>query len=81
MTRRLGGLTPSKVRTLPQTVAEVMDPSAEAPALRLLRVGTKDNVITLTGHVCTWAGHDAVLGAAWMARRVIDVRDELLVTG
>jgi hypothetical protein len=41
--------------------------------------GQADNVITLTGHVCTWAGHDAVLGAAWMARGVIDVRDELQV--
>jgi BON domain len=43
--------------------------------------GTKDNVITLTGHVRTWAEHDAVLGAAWMAYGVIDVRDELQVTG
>ena len=25
-------------------------------------------VITLTGHVRTWAEHDAVVGAAWMAR-------------
>ena len=42
---------------------------------------TKDNVITLTGHVRTWAEHDAVLGAALMARGVIDVRDNLQVTG
>jgi osmotically-inducible protein OsmY len=69
------------VRTLLQTVAEVMGPSAEAPALRLVTAGTKDNIITLTGHVRTWAEHDAVLGAAWMARGLIDVRDELQVTG
>jgi hypothetical protein len=28
---------------------------------------TKDNVITLTGHVRTSAEHDAVVDAAWMA--------------
>ena len=38
-------------------------------------------VITLTGHVHTWAEHDAVVGAAWMARGVIDVHDELQITG
>ena len=38
-------------------------------------------VITLTGHVHTWAEHDAVVGAAWMARGVVDVNDELQITG
>jgi osmotically-inducible protein OsmY len=38
-------------------------------------------VITLTGHVRTWAEHDAVVGAALMARGVIDVGDNLQVTG
>ncbi len=42
---------------------------------------TKDSVITLTGHVRTWAEHDAVVGAAWMARGAIEVRDELQITG
>ena len=28
-----------------------------------------------------WAEHDAVVGAAWMARGVIDVDDELQITG
>jgi osmotically-inducible protein OsmY len=46
-----------------------------------LKADTKDNVIKLTGHVRTWAEHDAVLGAALMARGVIDVRDNLQVTG
>jgi len=27
------------------------------------------------------AEHDAVLSAAWMARGIIDVRDELQITG
>jgi hypothetical protein len=35
----------------------------------------------LTGHVRTWAEHDAVFGAALMARGVIDINDELQVTG
>ena len=38
-------------------------------------------MITLTGHVRTWAEHDAVVGAAWMARGVIDVRDDLEIAG
>src|ERR1700749_2669061 len=42
---------------------------------------TKDGIITLTGHVRTWAEHDAVFGAALMARGVVDIRDELEVTG
>ena len=41
---------------------------------------TQDN-ITLSGQVRTWAGHDAVISAAWTANGVIDVRDELHVTG
>jgi len=42
---------------------------------------TKDGVITLTGHVRTWAEHDAVVGAAWMALGAVEIRDELQVTG
>jgi osmotically-inducible protein OsmY len=42
---------------------------------------TKDNIITLTGHVRTRAEHDAVVDAARMAVGVIDVRDNLQVTG
>ena len=46
-----------------------------------VKVATDGSIITLTGHVHTWAEHDAVVGAAWMARGVIDVDDELQVTG
>jgi osmotically-inducible protein OsmY len=46
-----------------------------------VKADTKDGVITLTGHVRTWAERDAALGAALMARGVIDVRDNLQVTG
>jgi osmotically-inducible protein OsmY len=42
---------------------------------------TSGNAVTLTGHVRTWAEHDAVVDAAWMATGVYDVIDNLLVTG
>jgi len=44
-------------------------------------VDTTGNSVTLTGHVRTWAEHDAVLDAAWMAPAVYDVYDKLVVTG
>ena len=62
-------------------VQEALDRSALVPDDSDVKADTKDNLITLTGHVRTWAEHDAVLGAAWMAYGVIDVRDELQVTG
>jgi osmotically-inducible protein OsmY len=62
-------------------VQQALDRCALVPDGSDVKAGTKDNVITLTGHVRTWAEHDAVLGAALMARGVIDVRDELQVTG
>ena len=46
-----------------------------------LGVYTSGNTVTLTGHVRTWAEHDAVVGAAWMASGVSDVRDDLEITG
>ena len=42
-------------------------------------VETSGNTVTLSGHVRTWAEHDAVVGAAWMTVGVYDVPDELLV--
>jgi osmotically-inducible protein OsmY len=44
-------------------------------------VDTSGNDVTLTGHVRTWAEHDAVIDAAWMATGVYDVVDNLYVTG
>jgi len=44
-------------------------------------VYTNGNTVTLNGHVRTWAEHDAVVGAAWMASGVADVRDDLDITG
>jgi osmotically-inducible protein OsmY len=46
-----------------------------------ISVNTNGNTVTLGGHVRTWAEHDTVVGAAWMAGGVIQVRDDLDVTG
>jgi osmotically-inducible protein OsmY len=43
-------------------------------------VDTSGNTVTLRGHVRTWAEHDAVVGAAWMAGGVMKVRDDLDIT-
>jgi osmotically-inducible protein OsmY len=44
-------------------------------------VDTRGNTVTLTGHVRTWAEHDAVVDAAWMASGVADVNDILTIAG
>ena len=44
-------------------------------------VATSGNTVTLTGHVHTWAEHDAVMEAVWMAPGVYDVSDHLNITG
>ena len=46
-----------------------------------VKVAISGGTITLTGRVHTWAEHDAVIDAAWMGRGVVDVEDELQVTG
>jgi osmotically-inducible protein OsmY len=43
-------------------------------------VDTDHDTVTLSGHVRSWAEHDAVLNAAWMAAGVMEVRDDVLVT-
>ncbi len=62
-------------------IREALDRAALVPDGSDVGADTKDNIITLTGHVRTWAEHDAVVDAAWMAVGVIDVRDNLQVTG
>ena len=44
-------------------------------------VDTAGNTVTLTGHVRTWAEHDAVMDATWMANGVYAVVDNLVITG
>jgi osmotically-inducible protein OsmY len=62
-------------------VQEALDRSALVPDGSDVTATTKDGIITLTGHVRTWAEHDAVVVAALMARGVIDVNDNLQITG
>ena len=62
-------------------VQQALDRAALVPDDSDVTADTKDGIITLTGHVRTWAEHDAVVVAALMARGVIDIRDELQVTG
>ena len=62
-------------------VHQALERSALVPDDSDVTSDTKDGVITLTGHVHTWAEHDAVVGAAWMALGVSDIRDQLEVTG
>ena len=62
-------------------VQEALARSALVPDDSDVKVATDGSIITLTGHVRTWAEHDAVVDATWMARGVIDVDDELEVTG
>ncbi len=43
-------------------------------------VSTSGHTVTLTGHVRTWAEHDAVVAAAWMAHGISNVHDQIQVT-
>jgi osmotically-inducible protein OsmY len=60
---------------------DALDRYALIPDDSDVAVDTSGNTVTLTGHVRTWAEHDAVLDAAWMATGVYDVQDDLDVTG
>jgi len=46
-----------------------------------VEVGASDGTVTLSGHIRTWAGHDAVIDAAWRGLGVKDVRDDLIIAG
>jgi osmotically-inducible protein OsmY len=62
-------------------VQDALDRSAVVAEEGDVAVDTDGNAVRLAGHVCTWAGRGAVIGAAWRASGVMDVRDDLLVTG
>ena len=62
-------------------VQDALDRYALIPDDSDVTVDTDGNTVTLSGHVRTWAEHDAVVDAAWMAVGVYDVSDDLYVTG
>jgi osmotically-inducible protein OsmY len=62
-------------------VQEALERYALVPDDSDVEVDISNSMIKLTGHVRTWAEHDAVIGAAWMANGVIEVRDDLAITG
>ena len=62
-------------------VQQALERSALVPDGSDVTAETKDGIITLTGHVHSWAEHDAVVNAASMAMGVIDIRDNLTITG
>ena len=62
-------------------VQDALDRNALIPDDTDVLADTSGNTVTLTGHVRTWAEHDAAVGAAWMASGVFDVRDRLFITG
>ena len=63
-------------------VQDALERSALVPDDSDVKAHTESGgIITLTGHVRTWAEHDAVVDAAGRANGVIDVRDDLQITG
>jgi len=63
------------------SVQDALDRYALIPDDSDVAVDTSGNTVTLRGNVRTWAEHDAVLDAAWMATGVYDVIDDLYITG
>jgi osmotically-inducible protein OsmY len=62
-------------------VQDALDRYALIPDDSDVTVDTSGNMVTLSGHVHSWAEHDAVVDAAWIVSGVNDVRDVLTVTG
>jgi osmotically-inducible protein OsmY len=62
-------------------VQDALDRNAVVADDSDVAVDTSGNTVTLRGHVRTWAERDAVVGAAWMAGGVMQVRDDLDITG
>ena len=58
-------------------VQDALDRYALIPDDSDVVVDTSANTVTLSGHVRTWAEHDAVVSAAWMANGVVQVDDSL----
>jgi osmotically-inducible protein OsmY len=62
-------------------VRDALDRNALVPDDSDVHIDTSGDTVVLGGHVRTWAEHDAVVGATWMAAGVVQVRDYLDVSG
>ena len=62
-------------------VHAALDRHALIPDDNDVTVEVGQNTVMLSGHVRTWAEHDAAVDAAWRAIGVYDVFDDLTVTG
>ena len=60
-------------------VQDALDRYALIPDDNDVVVETSANTVTLFGHVRTWAEHDAVVSAVWMANGVVEVDDNLYI--
>ena len=60
-------------------VRDALDRYALIPDDSDVVVDTSANTVTLSGHVRSWAEHDAVVSAAWMANGVVEVDDNLYI--
>ena len=60
-------------------VQDALDRYALIPYDNDVVVETSANTVTLSGHVRTWAEHDAVVSAVWMANGVVEVDDNLYI--
>jgi len=63
------------------SVQEALDRNALMLDDSDVTVDADGNTVNLSGHVRTWAEHDAAIDAAWMTSGVYNVQDNLYVTG
>ena len=63
------------------SVQEALDRNALILDDSDVTVDADGNTVNLSGHVRTWAEHDAAIDAAWMTSGVYNVQDNLYVTG
>jgi osmotically-inducible protein OsmY len=64
-----------------ELVQDALDRNALVEDDSDVHVDASGNTVTLGGYVRTWAEHDAVVSATWMAPGVLQVRDYLDITG
>ncbi len=73
--------TDAEAADVTDLVQDALDRYALIPDGSDVAVHATDGTVELTGHVRTWAEHDAVIDAAWYGVGVMNVRDDLVVTG